>query len=371
MDLAFLYIAEAYQCYHGEAIAIELAKQSNVRVTTYYADHRTPEHVDRIRRAFGAAPATLIPLRRSLPTQALQSLRWLGAFKDRMLGDNREQLNRHDAIIAVENTVAAARSVGIGHPKLIYSPHGFGDRAYSFVPRIAQFDFVLLAGNKTEQRMLRDGLIRRGDYALTGSIKLETGAQLHRSSTCQFQDQPTVLYNPHFAPELTSWPRFIEPMLNGFEENDEFSLIVAPHIKMFRRHPDALRRRWEERSTRMIRIDTGSTRSVDSDYLFTADIYVGDSSSQVYEFLSRPRPCVFLNAHGVRWREDPNFAHWHLGDVVDRPDDLMPAIRAASGRHHIYRPLQVVAAAASLGPSYKGASARAAEAILAYLVQSV
>ena len=129
MDLAFLYIGEAYQCYHGEAIAIELAARSEARITTYFADPHTPEHVGRIRRAFDAPPATLVPLKRSAATHALQSLRWLGAFKTRLLRDNQQPLDRYDAIIAVENTVAAARSVGIDHPQLIYSPHGFGDRA--------------------------------------------------------------------------------------------------------------------------------------------------------------------------------------------------------------------------------------------------
>ena len=133
-----------------------------------------------------------------------------------MLRDNREALNGFDAIVSVENTAAMARDEGIDRPKLIYTPHGFGDRAYAFVPRIATFDFVLVAGEKTERRMLANGLIRQRDYALIGSVKLETGALLSEREAPLFAEhRPTVLYNPHFDPKLSSWSRFIGPMLDA------------------------------------------------------------------------------------------------------------------------------------------------------------
>ena len=75
-----------------------------------------------------------------------------------------------------------------------------------------------------------------------------------------------------------------------------------------------------ERACRsQILIDTGSERCVDMTYTSAADIYVGDVSSQVCEFLETPRPCVFLNAHQIDWQNNPDFAHWHFGDVVDDP----------------------------------------------------
>ena len=118
-----------------------------------------------------------------------------------------------------------------------------------------------------------------------------------------------------------------------------------------------------------ILIDPGSDRSVDNSYTDAADIYVGDVSSQVYEFLARPRPCVFLNAAGIDWRDDRHFLFWHLGDVVDDPADLMAAIRAAPSRHHLYIDRQRELAAQSLGDTSPGAAARAASLILDYLVK--
>jgi hypothetical protein len=370
MRIAFLYIAEAYQCYHGAAIALELARRTGWTIVNHYNDPETPHHLDRIERAWGGPAIERRPLRKSLLTRALQRLKRLGMFKDMVMRDNLAELDGYDAVFAVENSVAALRRLGARHPRLIYSPHGFGDRARGFIPRIAVFDLVLLAGQKTAARMLEAGLIREGGYALTGSVKLDTAERIARTTALPFDaPRPTVLYNAHKEPKLTSWHRFIEPMLSGFAADRSMNLIVAPHVKLFRRRSEAVRDRWRARSTSNVLVDPGSDRSVDMSYAVAADVYVGDVSSQVYEFLAVPRPCVFLNAHGIDWRDDPSFAHWHLGDVVDDPARLMDAIRAAPARHALYRERQAAMAAASLGDTSPGAATRAAEAVIAFMEQ--
>jgi hypothetical protein len=368
LRIAVVYIAEAYQCYHGAAAALRLAAEPGVEVRSFYFDPDTPRHVERIHRAFAAPPMTMQPLQRSPITRLLQNAKVLGSFKHLTLRDNRRVLDGFDAILSVENTVAMARDEGIRRPKLIFTPHGSPARAYAFVPRIAAFDFVMLPGPAAEARMLELGLIRAGEYALTGSIKLETANKLALSETPVFaSDKPIVLYNPHFESNLNSWDRFLEPMLSVFAAQDRFNLIVAPHVKMFRNASNRRRRALEGRSTSSTLIDTGSDRSFDSSYVSAASIYVGDVSSQVYEFLAAPRPCVFLNAHGVDWRADPYFAFWQLGDVVDDPADLMPAIAAAGERHGLYKARQEELAAGMLGERRGSASARAAAAVLRFL----
>lgn len=368
LRIAVVYIAEAYQCYHGAAAALKLDAMPGVEVTSFYFDPDTPRHIQRIHRAFGGKPMRMERLRRSAITASLQEAKVLGKFKHLTLRDNRAVLDKFDAILAVENTVAMARAEGILRPRLIYTPHGFGDRAYSFVPRIAMFDFVLVAGKKTEEDMIERNLIRPGNYALTGSIKLETAELLAKDEGRAFSnDRPIVLYNPHFEAGLNSWKRFLEPMLEQFSAQQDFNLIVAPHVKMFRNASSRVRSKIEGRSTASILVDCGSDRSVDSTYIDCSSVYVGDVSSQVYEFLANPRPCVFLNAHGVKWREDPHYLHWTLGDVIDDPARLLEAITLAPQRHHLYREAQAALAAAALGTNARRASDRAAEAIFAFL----
>src|SRR3546814_18761951 len=65
-------------------------------------------------------------------------------------------------------------------------------------------------------------------------------------------------------------------------------------------------------------------------YTNSADIYLGDISSQVYEFIRQPKPCLFFNLDRIAWREHGGFAHWHLGQVVERLTDLPSSLRQAS-----------------------------------------
>ncbi|MBI2993402.1 MAG: hypothetical protein HYY48_04405 [Gammaproteobacteria bacterium] len=119
-------------------------------------------------------------------------------------------------------------------------------------------------------------------------------------------------------------------------------LNFAPHIVLFRRnlrHRAFLPRRF--RGVRNIHIDTGSELSVDMTYMPAADIYLGDVSSQVYEFLLNPRPCIFLNGNGVDWRDNPCYVHWHLGQVVGNvPGELPQAMAQAFPTHAEFLPRQ-------------------------------
>lgn len=370
MRIAFLYIAEAYQCYHAAAIALELARRPGVEVLNLFNDNETPHHLERIRIAHGADPLPEAALHKSPLTRNLQKLKRLGMWKRMVMFDNRKELNQFDAIIAVENSVAALRPLGVERPLMAYVPHGSGDRSRGFIKRIAAFDLVMPAGEKTARRMLAEGVITPGSYAMPGYVKLETAAQIARTTRRPFaNDRPIVLYNPHKEPTLESWTRFIEPMLAAFAAQDEYNLIVAPHVKYFRRRTPAYRAEWEARSTDNILIDLGSDRSVDTSYSELADIYMGDVSSQLYEFLARPRPCIFLNAHAFDWHDDPNFRNWHLGDVVDDPADLMKAVRIARAQHQRYAGRQEKLAKETLGNRSPGAAERAADAMMRLLAR--
>ena len=92
-----------------------------------------------------------------------------------------------------------------------------------------------------------------------------------------------------------------------------------------------------------IHIDTGSPASVDLTYTRMADIYLGDVSSQVYEFLFlQPRPCLFLNPNRLNprhyAREGSNmFDFWKTGEVVESMDEFDKALNNAVANHEHYR----------------------------------
>ncbi|AOH85207.1 hypothetical protein AWL63_15825 [Sphingomonas panacis] len=370
MNIAFLFIAEPYQCYHGLAVAFELRRVPGARVTIYYNDPESVYHLERIRRAYGEAPFDYIRMKRNLFARVVERIRIFGFAKGSIYRSNEPDLLAYDAIFTVEDTAfrlfEGRRATE--RPKKIYLPHGAGDGTVGFSSRLRMFDYVLVAGPKSAQRMLELGHIRADQYHEVGLVKLETADLLSHASGPLFETaRPTVLYNAHKTRGLESWSTFIEPMLADFAAHDAYNLIVAPHVKLFRRRSARTKAYWQSRSTGNVLVDVGSDGSVDMSYTRAADIYVGDISSQVYEFLAEPRPCVFLNPHNIDWVDNPDFAHWHLGDVISRPQDLMPAIEAAPARHHLYRERQEARAAASLGDRSPGAAARAAQAIVAFL----
>jgi hypothetical protein len=114
-------------------------------------------------------------------------------------------------------------------------------------------------------------------------------------------------------------------------------------------------------------IDLGSRRSIDMTYLSAADAYLGDVSSQVFEFILKPRPCVFLNPRGLAWRDDPDFASWRLGPVVETPEQVLQTLAAVGRWAEDYRPAQEAAAEAAFPELPEPAPLRGARTIAAFL----
>lgn len=238
------------------------------------------------------------------------------------------ELFRHfDALVVPETTTTfLKKNRPSERPRLIFFPHGAGDRSIGFSPEIRLFDYVLLPGEKTRDRMLAAGVVRPDNHRIVGYPKFE--AYANRPPAKLFDnDKPTVLYNPHFDPLLSSWFRFGKQILDYFANQNDYNLIFAPHVMLFQRKILAsvehrllrFRQRLDSRYDRLdhIHIDTGSPRSIDMTYTNAADIYLGDVSSQIYEFIQTPRPAIFLNSHGAEWQGNANYEHWTFGPVLD------------------------------------------------------
>ncbi|MEO9600225.1 hypothetical protein [Parasphingorhabdus sp.] len=263
---------------------------------------------------------------------------------------NAALFRQFDALVVPETTTTfLKKNDQMARPKLIFFPHGAGDRSIGFSPEIARFDHVLLPGEKTRDRMLAAEVIRADNHKIVGYPKFEAYAP--RPPVKLFDnDKPTVLYNPHFDPLLSSWFRFGEQILDYFAKQNDYNLIFAPHVMLFQRRLLAsvehrlfrFRQNIDPRYAVLdhMHIDTGSERSVDMTYTRTADIYLGDVSSQIYEFIQKPRPALFLNSHDAKWRDNPNYDHWTFGPVLDDVAGLGASLDAASPLSDLYREAQ-------------------------------
>lgn len=370
MHVLFLFVGEHHHVFHALPLAAELQQlRPGYRIEVAIA---SAAHLKCVRIVQEVYPGFDVPVRDLPVPRLLRGALTRGTLARcaRMLRllNAVPWLRQYDAIVVPERTSTVLRHF-LRHTRLVFTPHGAGDRAILLDPRDRHFDFVLVAGEKSERRLLEAGTIRPGHYAVNGYVKLDLMQRLaHRPVRLFDNDRPVVLYAPHFRPDLSSWDRCGRAVIEAFRRQDRFNLVVAPHIRLFHAASAAQKAQLQALAEPgRILIDLDSDRLVDMTYTSTADIYLGDVSSQVYEFLARPRPCVFLNAHGVAWQGDPNYRFWTLGEVVDDVADVLAAVERAGDMHAKYLQVQKATLAESVGGDPGGAARRGAETIARFL----
>lgn len=262
--------------------------------------------------------------------------RWIGgrighSMKVPRLIWHASELRDCSALVTAERTSAFLKNLPGECPPMIHLRHGAGDRAVGFERRITRFDQLIVAGEKDRARTIAAGLQPAERVHACGYVKLSALRALRPDHAPLFANsRPTVLYCPHFRRELSSWvPHGLETA-RLIRDSGEFNLIVAPHVRLMDEATPAEREAFRALGVSgEVLVDAGSTRSLDMTYTRTADIYLGDVSSQIYEFAAEPRPCVFLNSHGTDWRGNPDYRMWQMGEVVESPQAALEALRRA------------------------------------------
>ena len=181
------------------------------------------------------------------------------------------------------------------------------------------------------------------------------------------ENRPVLLYTPHWQPHRSSWPAWGEAVIAYLAGQRAWNVILAPHQRLVERAPEV--RTVLDRVAHLphVHCDLDSFATVDGSYTAAADLYLGDTSSQLIEFLVRPRPAVFLDPDGHDWRTDSSYAMWQAGEVVRDLAQLAPAIARAGKRQAAFLPAQQAIAAAALGDVSGAGATRAAEEVLRVL----
>ncbi|GAC1633819.1 MAG: glycerophosphotransferase [Nevskia sp.] len=370
---------QLHQIAHSAPIAFELSKlDRNIEVTLFATSSSQLDYLTQLATRFPGSACRFQLLSLSgalaLPARALDAL--MPYRRVAMLLSNRALFAALDVLVVPEKTSLLLRShFGLDALKFVYTSHGAGDRAIGFDKHSDRFDLAFMSGPKCE-RMLRAGLAREGGYVVIGYPKFDLHGSGPRPKLFD-NDRPTVVYNPHFSPRLSSWYRRGREVLEHFYQSTQYNLIFAPHVMLFRKRyqisidrlridrPGAIPERY--RHCPHMLIDTGSERSCDMSYLRAADLYLGDVSSQVYEFLHHRRPCLFLDAHDTNWQGDENYTHWHAGPVTREVAQLGAALDEAFASHDRYRARQEQMFAYTFDLGEQPSSRRGADAIVEFL----
>ena len=379
MRLCFLFNHDQiHQIAHSLPIALALAESGwpgEIIVAT-----TNPRLASEVRRLGGAAIGRDIEhVTLGLTRRSQRIDRVLGAVlpaaKLLVYSDNLAFFGSLDVLVVAEKTSLLLKTrYGLGQLKIIHTRHGAGDRAIGFDKASAGFDHVLCAGPLLRERLIRDAGVAPERISVVGYPKFDMAVSEPLART---SGKPLVLYNPHASPHLSSWYAHGRAVLDFFVKHDEYELVCAPHLMLFeRRFVVTIDRLAIDRPGRIaekylrapnIRFDLGSRATTDMRYTNAADIYLGDVSSQVYEFLRTPRPCLFLNSHGIDWQGDPNFAQWTSGPVITAPCQLELGLRSAIERHDSeFRPVQQALFAERFDLTETPSSHRAARAIRAF-----
>ena len=381
-QVCFLFNHDAlHQIAHSLPVALILATTRRAEVTLAVT---TPAAEKYIRSIAGpgleACQLVRLDLQRSssrLVSGALDGV--LPLRKILLLRDNVAWFAQFDALIVPEKTSLVLRK----HLKLsavtalIHTRHGAGDRAIGFDASSALFDLILVAGPKIARRLEREAGVDPAKLRVVGYPKFDACAGNRADLAFPQPGLPTVLYNPHPSPRLSSWFAAGPALLEAFAASPRHNLLFAPHTMLFKRRwaisidPPAVRRTVPPGpavvAAANVRIDLGSPASIDMSYTNAASLYVGDVSSQVYEFLLTPRPCLFIDAHQTRWQANPNYAHWQAGAVITPDDDFAAAADRALDTHENFRAVQEALLRDTFSVTDQPASVRAADAIEEFL----
>jgi len=382
MNIGFLLNHDAaHQVLHCTPTAFELARRYAGSGLSISIISTTEEETEAVKEIAAAYPPNLCGM---ITAEAPFYARWFDRFTGHallakrfaVLWRHRKLFRSLDALVVPDKTsLVLKRWLGRDCPKIINTFHGAGDRSGGY-KGVEKFDYHLLPGPKYRGRMLAEGLVDPDRCAVVGYVKFDHIRDTPRPGLFR-NDRPTVLYAPHFDPKYSSWFYWGKTILDYFAGNEKYNLIFAPHVLLFRRRWHISTEGGTPRFTPAIPqsckeaenliIDPGSIASIDMTYTRAADIYLGDVSSLVYEFLYDPKPCIFLNPAQAKWENNPNFRFWHLGEVLTSTEPLGQTLDNARANHQSYREKQREAVKEAFDLNETPSSVRAADAIAGFL----
>jgi hypothetical protein len=249
------------------------------------------------------------------------------------------------------------------HPtRFVKTSHGVGSMSARDDRRRRAAALMLVPSERERATYLQRGFPADRVRA-TGYVKASFAH--HTPARALFpDDKPVVAYVPHWQRQRSSWWDWGRQVVAMLAAQARFNVILAPHQRLVETEPGISAALAKVADRPNVHADTQSFAMVDGSYMAAADIYLGDTSSQVVEFLTRPRPCIFLNPQALDWQATNDHDFWQCGDVIDRLDALPRALEIAEVRHAVYRERQDAFATSALGDTSGAAAAQAAAAIL-------
>lgn len=325
--IIFPYFYGLHQLYHTAMIAMELSRlNDDFEVLCLSCNNEHTEVLEKIKSLFPNNRTKIVSLKQPLRYKYFNIKKKSYPSVNAMMKIGKKYFKDADYIVTTSHgTPKMLLKNKITKPILIYQYHGCGDRKYGFDPGFKRFNYMLLPGIYHQNRLIEENIISKEQTFIVGWPKFDYSLKIAPDGKKLFKnDNPVILYTPHWEPKLTSFNHYSEFLLNYFKKNKNYNFIFAPHIliKHWKTHYN-YRTDFSEFESNNIIIDFGSSYSTDGTYLNNSDMYIGDVSSMVYEFIAlKPRPCMFLNAHNISWKNNVDYRFWNFGLVVESTNEF-------------------------------------------------
>ena len=240
-------------------------------------------------------------------------------------------LRKSLAIVSTSHLIPQlAKKYRIKRPIIFYLYHGVGTRAYSFEQSQGSFDYLLIPGQYYMDRLINEGICREEQLTIVGHPKFDWLNNKKINSVRLFNNNnPTFYYNPHWELKLSSFLKWQSIIINFFKKNNKYNLIFAPHPLIMH---NSINRGYSlhNHNAENIITDYDSEKLLDGTYLKNSDVYIGDVSSMIiYWIRIKERPCIFINAHNINWKENESYTMWRCGSVIDNPKHLSNSIHSS------------------------------------------
>ena len=337
--IAFIYLEETHHLYHFLSVAVSLSRKQTTHILTYSNENGL---VDRLLALYQDHNVKVM----RLDTRPFR--KFTDKLKGRTLPRKKfwyEQnatyiLNTYDAVVFTDyHHHILHRKRTSSKPYFIKQSHGIMGRKYAMREDLRDFDFHLFIGDGMRSKLAENGY--HLPHKVLGYPKIDITNKLEHVPIFN-NDKPTILYTPHFSKPDSSWHDYGEDILDTLAEQSAYNTIFAPHVNLFNKvggqKDHSFLHKYE--SFNNLHIDLGSRRSVEMAYINEADIYLGDASSQVLEFILNPRPCIFFNTLGNNEYLN-KFDFWKIGQVVDHVKEIPQALKSATSSFEDKKQLQI------------------------------
>ena len=310
-------IDKPYFIYHLLGIGLELSRINQIELYIF-SSHQNRSLIEKLSIEYGVPKANIVEFRRDILNRLAPSLTDIipkPLYRPFLVNQNKDLLSNIDAFIVPLYDYLSLKKT-FSKQLYIFSDHGISNRAYSFDNRIKEFDLFFITGSKEKEERRKLRQLTKTNHVLTGFLK---GDMIFENKTLNLfnNKNKTILYNPHWEKTFTSFHKFGFQLLEFFAGHKEYNLIFAPHNRLVFRDMFLRRRLNRFQKHKNILIDFNSENNYNMTYTTGADVYIGDVSSQVLEFIFiKPRPCLFLDAHNLQTDQINRPTSWNLGKIL-------------------------------------------------------